>query len=268
MKSYGSIGDPVAEYVCAKVVEPPVIDGNIEKACWKQAIWTPSFRDMVTFAPATLETFGALLWDEHALYVAFDIREPDIRGTLTERDSFIWLENDIELFIGGEDCYYEFEMNALGTIYEAFYVWKDAYTAGSHFAQSPQFDLTRTGVDILGGFQDAFDHPRGARWAFLNFDFPGLRSAVRLSGTLNQSQDTDTGWTAELALPWDGMRQVVGEIATSPKAGDVLRLNLFRFQTIEHNGRTITPSAGWSWSRHGAYDSHIPECFGRVTLAE
>ena len=55
------------------------------------------------------------------------IEEPNVQARLTERDSFIWTENDVELFIAGPDCYYEFQINALGTIYEVFYIWQDAY---------------------------------------------------------------------------------------------------------------------------------------------
>ena len=268
MKTYGAIGEAVPEYRCRRIVDPSVIDGNIEKPCWRNSEWTPLFRDMVTGAPAALETRGALLWDNRALYVAFNICEPDIRASLTERDSFVWLENDVEFFIGGKDCYYEFEINALGTIYEAFYIWKDAYTHDSRFASAREFDLIDRHVDILGGFQDAFDHPRGTRWCFRDWDFPGLQVAVSHVGTINDPSDIDTGWAVEMALPWDGMKWFADGKNLPPREGDVWHLNLFRFQTFEHNGRKIEPGAGWAWSKHGAYDSHIPECFGRVVLEE
>ena len=67
---------------------------------------------------------------------------------------FIWNDNDVEVFIGGDDCYYEFEINALGTVYEAFFVWQDALKRGSRFDR-PEFDLRTRDVDLLGGFQDA-----------------------------------------------------------------------------------------------------------------
>jgi len=38
--------------------------------------------------------------------------------TLTERDSPIYKNNDVELFIAGKHSYYEFEINAFNTIYE------------------------------------------------------------------------------------------------------------------------------------------------------
>ena len=47
---------------------------------------------------------------------------------------------------------------------------------------------------------------RGERWGFLDWDFPGLRHAVHVDGSLNKRDDTDRGWTAELAFPWQGLQ--------------------------------------------------------------
>ena len=74
------------------------------------------------------------------LYVGFWLEEPDVRATYTTRDSMICEENDVEVFIAGEDSYYEFELNALGTIMERFYVWQDAYIEAG-YAKLPEFDL-------------------------------------------------------------------------------------------------------------------------------
>ena len=44
---------------------------------------------------------------------------------LIKGDSFIWFDNDVEVFLGGEDCYYEFEINALNTVYEVFFIYQE-----------------------------------------------------------------------------------------------------------------------------------------------
>ena len=69
--------------------------------------------------PALFDTRAAVLWDDEYLYVGFWLEEPDVRATYTTRDSMICEENDVEVFIAGEDTYYEFELNALGTNYGA-----------------------------------------------------------------------------------------------------------------------------------------------------
>src|SRR5438874_5762325 len=79
---------------------------------------------MVSGEPGFYDTRAAALWDDEFLYVGFWAEEPFVRASLTERDSLIFVENDLELFIDGGESYYEFEVNALGTVYEVFFIWK------------------------------------------------------------------------------------------------------------------------------------------------
>ena len=133
---------------------------------WSAAEKSPRFVDMVSGEPGFYETRAAALWDDEFLYVGFWAEEPFVRASLTERDSLIFLENDFELFIDGGDCYYEFEVNALGTVYEVFFVWKDAF----HKFDASEWDLTRHNVLSFAGNNDRDaetfwrgTHPRGAQ---------------------------------------------------------------------------------------------------------
>jgi hypothetical protein len=242
------------------------IDGRLDKPAWRDAPGSPRFVDLVSGVPGLLDTRMASLWDDEALYVAFWVSEPNVQARLAKRDSLVWTENDVEIFIGGEDCYYEFEINALGTVYEVFYIWQDALKKGSRF-DLPEFDPLARRVDVLGGFQDAMrygKHPRGARWAFMDWDLPGLRTAVQVQGTLNDSSDIDEGWTAEIAFPWRGLERLAGKRSVPPRDGDVWRMDFSRFELLESSGVTVEPHPGWALNRHGVYDSHIPECFSFV----
>ena len=57
------------------------------------------FADMVSGEPGFYDTRAAALWDDEFLYLAFWAEEPFVRASLTERDSLIFLDNDLELFI-------------------------------------------------------------------------------------------------------------------------------------------------------------------------
>jgi hypothetical protein len=46
------------------------------------------------------------------------------------------------LFIAGRDAYYEFEINAFGTIYEVFFIWEREFES-SGYARRPEFDRAR-----------------------------------------------------------------------------------------------------------------------------
>jgi hypothetical protein len=265
---YGCPEEQLAHYTCFRAPGPIAIDGRLDKEAWRAAPLSPPFVDLVTGAPAPLATRVACLWDDEAFYVGFFIEEPDVRAALTARDSFIWNDNDVEVFIGGDDCYYELEVNALGTVYEALFVWQDALKPGSRFA-TPEYDLRCRDVDMLGGFQDAARfgrHPRGKRWAFLDWDLPGLRSGVHVDGVINDSSRVDRGWTAELAFPWRGLRPLFAGRALPPGAGETLRVDFSRFEPLGRPAGTRPP--GWSLNPHGVYDSHIPECFSYVHFSE
>jgi hypothetical protein len=267
MKSHHGCGEKdLAHYTCFRAGGPVEIDGRLDKPVWRKAPQSARFVDLVSGVPGFLGTRMASLWDDENLYVAFWVEESDVRARLSERDALVWTENDVEIFIGGEDCYYEFEINALGTIYEVFYIWQDAYKKGSRF-DIPEFDLLSRRVDVLGGFQDALrwgKHPRGERWAFMDWDFPGLRAAVQVAGTINDASDIDTGWTAEIAFPWRGMKVLAGSRPVPPRDGDVWRMDFSRFELLEYCGVKAEPHPGWALNRHGVYDSHIPECFSFI----
>lgn len=266
---YGCSEEHLRRYVSRRTA-PIRVDGDLGKECWRKAERSPRFVDLVTGEPSFWDTRMAALWDDAGLYVAYWVEEPSVRATFTERDSLIYLENDVEIFIGGEDCYYELEVNALGTVFEVFYIWQDAYRRGSRF-DCREFDLLERDVDVLGGYQDALragKHPRGKRWAFRDWDLPGLQVATRVDGTINDPAHLDKGWTAELYLPWRGMAVLAGQRPLPPRPGDVWRMDFSRFEALHYNGLSPSHSPGWALNMHGVYDSHIPECFSYVEFRD
>ncbi len=267
---YGCDEGALAHYICHRTSHKPPVDGRLDGPAWREAPKSPRFVDLVSGVPGFMETRMAALWDDENLYVAFWASESNVQARLTERDALVWTENDLEVFIGGEDCYYEFQINALGTVYEVFYIWQDALNKGSRF-DLPEFDLRARRVDVIGGFQDGLRfgrHPRGARWAFMDWDLPGMRVAVQVRGTINEPSDVDEGWTAEIAFPWRGMRSLAGRRPVPPRDGDVWRMDFSRFELLEFCGTKAEPHPGWALNAHGVYDSHIPECFSFVHFSK
>jgi hypothetical protein len=262
-----------AHYTAYRTRTPPALDGRLEAAAWARAPRSPRFVDMVTGDPAFFDTRAAALWDDQNLYVGFWIEEPFVEAHQTERDSLIFLENDVEVFIDGGDCYYEFEINALGTIYEVFFIWQDAYKRGGTF-DVPEFDLLERKALSFGGNYDRSGanfwwgtHPRKARWAFLDWDFPGLRSAVHVDGALNDRSKVDRGWRVELAFPWAGMRHLANGRPLPPQDGDVWSMFFGRFERLPVAGALPEPQPAWCWTPHGTLDTHMPERFTRVQFS-
>ena len=100
--------EQIAHYTAYRVDTPPSIDGHLDEAIWQQAPRSPRFVDLISGKPTIHSTHAAVLWDDSYLYVGFWIEEPCVAATLTERDALVWTENDVEVFIAGQDAYSEF----------------------------------------------------------------------------------------------------------------------------------------------------------------
>ena len=253
----------VVRYTALRTREAPVIDGKLNEAVWQQATWSSRYVDILTGGPTVHDTRAAIVWDDENLYLAIRVEEPLVRAQFTERNSPIYQENDVEVFIGGADAYYEFEINARNTIYEVFFIWQEAYERMG-FSRAPEFARTN-----LQGFNGVgfTTHPRGLRWGHFNWQFPGLKTAVHVDGTLNNDADRDRGWTVEMALPWAGMKWLATDgRALPPRNGDEWRIDLSRFNTYKE-APPGKDSGGWVLSPHRVWDSHVPECFPKVTFS-
>ena len=61
-------------------------------------------------------------------------------------------------------------------------------------------------------------------------------------------------------------REKLGYYPLAPKEAERIR----KFLVCDSNGSPVSvldPCAGWTWNRHGHYDSHIPEVFPYVTFS-
>ena len=252
--------DEIPHYNAYRVTTAPHIDGRLDEHAWKVAPHSPHFRDMVSGAETIHDTRAAVLWDDTYLYIAYWIEEPNIQATLTERDAPIYQNNDVELFIAGRDAYYEFEINAFGTIYEVFFIWEESYKNDGYDTMAA-FNRHLPGSKPFHGVGYK-PHPRGPRIGYWNWDFTGLQSAVFLDGTINDDNDRDRGWTVELALPWSGMSVLAMGDSRSlpPQDQDIWRMDFSRFNQYKE-AMPANDSGGWAWSPHGVWDSHVPECF-------
>lgn len=256
----------IAEYSALRTRGPIAVDGRLEEADWKAVPRSPRFSDLVRGAPGIHDTRAAVLWDEANLYVAYWVEEPFVEGTLTERDSLIYTNNDVELFVAGRDAYYELEINSLGTIYEVLFVWEDAYEK-SGYSRLPELGRTVDGARSFRGVGFK-NHPRGPRIGFWRWDLPGLRTAVHVDGTVNDDSDRDRGWTVEIAIPWAGLALIAQADGRSlpPRDGDVWRIDFSRFNRYKEAPPADDPG-GWAWSPHGVWDSHVPEVFPRIRFS-
>ena len=247
-------------YTCHRADGGPiVVDGDLDKDAWARVPRTPRFGQMGSGRVTPLATEAALLWDDSSLYVAFWLEERDVWSTGEARSALEWQENTVEVAIAGPGAYYNLCLNAAGQMSELFFIWKDSYERGGRY-DVPEFDLAVQRPMVFGGDAEPHDE-RGLRWGFLDWRFPGLQAAVRVDGTLNERGDVDIGWTAELMLPWEGMRRLA-DGPLPPHDGDTWRIALARNEVVDQ--RATRHTATWTWMPMGEHGMHGPERYPQV----
>jgi hypothetical protein len=242
-------------YVCYQTTAPISIDGLINELNWQNASWSNYFVDIegsLKPEPA-YKTRMKMLWDTNFLYIAAELEEPHVWANLTERESVVFYDNDFEVFIdpdGDTHHYVEYEMNALNT----------------------QWDLM-----LLKPYRDDLRQ----NVAIDNWNFNGIKSAVHVNGTINNPNDTDNGWTLEIAIPLDALSElsVTGKL---PVQGEQYRIDFsrvewtidvvdgkYRKRTHLFNGKDKPlPENNWVWSPQGVIAMHQPETWGFLQFSE
>lgn len=240
----GVAAGPPKGYVCCRASGLISVDGKLDDPAWREAPWTGPFLDIEGDAKPRprFRTRAKMLWDDQYFYVAAELEEPHVWGTLTKHDSVIFHDNDFEVFIdpdGDNHEYYELEINALNTEWDLFL--KRPYRDGG---------------------------PAVNEW-----EIPGLKTGVHVAGTLNQPKDTDSGWSVELAIPWTVLAEYAHRPAP-PRDGDQWRVNFsrveWRTEIVDRKYRKVpgTKEDNWVWSPQGAIDMHRPEKWGYVQFSK
>ena len=164
---------PPKSYDCYRTPTPIHIDGKLDDPAWKSAPWTTDFVDIQGSAKPKprFRTRIKMLWDDNYLYIAAELEEPDVKATLTQHDSVIFHDNDFELFL-------------------------------KPLPGAPATSNSRSTPSTPVGTSTSTSPTAPAASADNSWDIPGLKTAVAVQGTLNQSTDKDHGWTVEIAIPW------------------------------------------------------------------
>lgn len=212
-------------YRCRRAADPLTIDGRLDEPAWDVAEAALLQRNE-DGGPAPLATTVRLLWDDVYLYVGFTCEDPDIWGTLYARDSQLWEEEVVEVFLDPNhngQLYFEFELSP----------------------RNVQLDLL------------AVKRPGRPLQTLIAWDCPGWQTAVCVDGTLDNRADRDRGWSAEMAIPLAELRTA----PHTPRPGDIWRMGLYRIERPQN-----APGLLLAWSPTLAATFHVPERFGYLAF--
>ena len=232
------------------------INGVPDEDDWKRA-GLIRMVDVGHGTPSWYATTVRILYDDVNLYVVFECDDPNVASSFEKHDDPTWKQDVVELFIdanGDEKSYVELHVSPANVQFDA--VWADFRDGADWFTQ-PTWE--RFEPDTAVGAYNA----------------PGIKSAVRVKGTLNESDDTDEGYTVELAIPFAALCEVRPYKSTGgkvnmnevtlvpikmPKPGTTWRMNLLRYNP---SAPLLLEGELSAWSPTGA-SVHVPCSFGHV----
>ncbi len=230
-------------YTAYQTNEEMSIDGLANESAWKNVTWSEDFIDIEGVKEPSYKTKVKMIWDENYYYILAKIEEPHVWATLKQRDTIIFYNNDFEVFIdpdGDTHNYFEIELNAINTIWELF-------------VTKPYREQNQPVLN--------------------DWNITGLKTAVHIDGTLNNPNDTDKGWTVEMAIPWKTFRKSYFE--DNVPRNEFWRVNFSRvnwdfdlidgrYQRKKDKNGDFLHEYNWVWSPMGVINMHEPEKWGYV----
>lgn len=209
------------------------LDGRLDEPEWKTAASLGPFVRTPDGPPVPERVAAWAMWSSRYLYVAFQVTDKAIVSQFTERDSKIYDQDVVEVFLdedGDGKDYYEFEVSPGGVLFDC------------HFSERRKGEPKQ-------------------------FNAGEFRAGVTVDGTMNAGVD-DEGYTIELQIPFASLAKFKER---TPRPGAVWRVNLYVQDMLEvpaspEQGAQI-PREAFAWSAPKANDFHEFRRFGEWRFA-
>lgn len=202
------------------------VDGELSD--WSHVNFTNDFIVHDTNSPSLQKTSAKVVMDDENIYFAFDVKDKNIVGTNQVHDATLFNTDDlIEVFIdpdGDGENYLEFGVNAYGNIYD--YVLNCV-------------------TERCGGWSDN-----------KGFTLKNIVVKTSVVGTINNSNDTDTGFIVEIKIPFNALRLTKTGHFPQLSNNSSWRVNMFR---IDYGSPVVEYQ---SWVPHHRFGFHQPDRFG------
>jgi len=219
VETAGPKSAPRPDYVIRRAAGKITVDGKGDEPAWQQAPSTDAFIGAQGGAVVPGEAKARFLWDDQNLYVLIGVTDSDVASSYTKHDEPIWKEDAVELFV-------------------------DADKSGAGYVE---LQVSPRNVTFDSWFQGGRTAGGDEKWD------SGMVTAVSLDGTLDNRDDVDKGWTAEIAIPLAAVkgRDEAMAVTIPPRPGDTWRLNVVRVDKPKDKG--VTASA---WAEISIQDFH------------
>ena len=212
--------------------EKMTLDGHAHEKSWAlaPAIELTDRHYPSLMAIDSVSTRVKALWNDKGLMVLYHCLDANMQAEVSERDGPVYTDDAVELFLNPD-------------------------MDGANYLQ--------VAVNPRSARRDLLIPEAGGQASTLSWD-PGCVNAVYAEGTLTDRSDRDEWWTVELFLPWSGLgrkalklswesddvtyevtaRDVLGERAVPPRAGDRWKANFNRFDQGRGVRKTLVDEEG------------------------
>jgi len=214
-----------------RAIGPIAIDGVASDPAWAAAVTSPELATAEGSADPVGKATAKLTWDDEFLYAFVSVTDSDVVSEYRNHDDPLWKADCVELFIdadGNRRGYIELQVNPNNATFDSW------------------FAVTRA-----QGGDPSWDS--------------GMQTAVKLRGTTAPG-DTDQGWDAEIAIPWQAVRgrDAAMAVRLPPGVGDRWRMNIVR---VDIRTGDKNPQAS-SWNRITSADFHALDRMLTVVFAD
>lgn len=203
------------------------VDGEFKESYWANASKDDKFWISSGEGLSSVKTSVMAVMDHNYLYIGFDAEDSDIYAEQKNNDDPLYDTDDVvEIFIdprGEGKIYYEIQVSAAGIKFDS------------------KFNGRRKNRD------DSWDSK--------------IKYAVKVDGKLNDSNEKDKGWRAEIAIPWSSIEDAP---VNPPKDGDTWKVFFYRIN--RHTGKKSKSDDFTAWTPAYAKDFHNIKFMGELVF--
>ena len=257
---------PPPTYACYRIPTAVTVDGKLSEAFWKD-VPKMQFGELAHGGPPWFDCYCKAVWDDKYLYIAFWGADPDVVASVGRDAERLPEELPLKKRSNGVDIGPSFDGLPFIMLHDPlFMVFIDPDADGKNYAEFH--------INALNNVNDWWFEQGSTSREFQNldcgkknmhlvWDCAGLQHAVCIYGTLNDSADTDVGWSVELAIPFRSLKQFTrGSIP--PKPGDTWATHA----GWEYRPGIDKPRIYWTWPVIGVLDDHQLWRYGKLVFSD
>lgn len=170
------------------------LDGIFDEAAWQKTEHSSEMVNTLTGGPGAFRAWVRVLYDSEAVYVAFEVKDSDLRSPFRKHDDHLWEQDTVEVMLdpdGDSRNYFEIQVSPRNVVFDTAYASR---------RQPRPFGIVGWDSHVQAG--------------------------VRVNGTLDDGPG-DEGYSVEMRIPVASLAAEDIAPPEAPHSGGIYRMNFF-----------------------------------------